>query len=246
MTGGRFAWLLILIGAAAVAQDYGPDTCVQGYVWREAFPGDHVCVDPATRAQAAEDNRLAAQRREPAGGEYGPDTCRAGFVWREARPDDHVCVPLETRAQAGADNRAARRRIVRPPAAAPGSPVKRGFDENGDPYVQVTLPDGSIRREQRKGITVIKPDGTSQFYPVRYILSNAQPPTPPELPSDPTQGRAWVSLHNEELKRLIGGLVGNDESEMRAFSTKEAEVAGTDLFRQIDYRTRVIEQLVGP
>jgi hypothetical protein len=42
---------------------YGPDTCLQGYVWREAVPGDHVCVTPETRAQAAQDNSLAASRR---------------------------------------------------------------------------------------------------------------------------------------------------------------------------------------
>jgi hypothetical protein len=42
---------------------YGTDTCKQGYVWREAFPGDHVCVPPQTRAQAAEDNSLAVSRR---------------------------------------------------------------------------------------------------------------------------------------------------------------------------------------
>jgi hypothetical protein len=42
---------------------YGPDTCIQGYVWREAIPGDHVCVTPEVRDQAAEDNRLADSRR---------------------------------------------------------------------------------------------------------------------------------------------------------------------------------------
>jgi hypothetical protein len=327
MTRGQFAWTLVLFGTTAIAQDYGPDTCIPGYVWREAFPGDHVCVDPTVRAQAAEDNRLAAERREPGGGAYGPDTCRAGFVWREAGPDDHVCVTPRTRSQAAIDNRAARSRYARasgaaaragavlgtqaagvvaaqpagtaatqsaaavaaqpaaaavaqpaagaaalpagrvrpdiavavpagdlarpqvpqtPPPAAPGSTVKRGFDENGDPYVQTTLPDGSIRREQRKGITVIKPDGTSQFYRPSYIMSNAQPPTPPELPSDPAQGRAWVSFHNEELKRLIGDLVANDESEMQKFGAAEAQAVGSDLFRQIEYRTRVIEALVGP
>jgi hypothetical protein len=47
----------------ASAQLYGPDTCVQGYVWREAVPNDHVCVTPQERAMASEQNRLAAQRR---------------------------------------------------------------------------------------------------------------------------------------------------------------------------------------
>jgi hypothetical protein len=92
---------------------YGPDTCSQGYVWREAFPGDHVCVVPRMRDQAASDNSQAAARRQPGGGAYGPDTCRAGFVWREARPRDHVCVTPETRAQTASDNRQAQNRFAR-------------------------------------------------------------------------------------------------------------------------------------
>lgn len=43
---------------------YGPDTCIQGYVWREASPSDHVCVTVATRAQAAYDNSRAVYRTQ--------------------------------------------------------------------------------------------------------------------------------------------------------------------------------------
>lgn len=89
---------------------YGPDTCKQGFVWREAFPGDTVCVTPQTRSQAAADNAQAAARRSPNGGPYGPDTCKSGFVWREARPEDHVCVTPETRAQTAAENAQANQR----------------------------------------------------------------------------------------------------------------------------------------
>jgi LGFP repeat/PAN domain len=90
----------------AFAAEYGPETCKEGYVWREACgPNEHVCVTPATRAQAAQDNDQAGARREPNGGLYGPDTCRQGYVWREAcGPQDHVCVPPQTRAQAAQDN----------------------------------------------------------------------------------------------------------------------------------------------
>ena len=92
---------------------YGPDTCLQGYVWRDAFPNDHVCVTPDIRTQAAQDNALAASRRSPTGGPYGPDTCLPGYVWREASPTDHVCVPPETRQQAANDNaQAANRRVL--------------------------------------------------------------------------------------------------------------------------------------
>ena len=90
------------------------DICIQGFVWREAFPGDRVCVMPAIRAQAAEDNRLAVSRRPPSGGSYGPDTCKEGFVWRDAGPRDHVCVPPSTRAQAKEDNNAASSRQAKP------------------------------------------------------------------------------------------------------------------------------------
>jgi hypothetical protein len=98
---------LILVGA------YGSDTCLQGYVWRDAFSGDHVCVTPETRAQAASDNSQASARRNPSGGTYGPDTCLQGYVWRDAFSGDHVCVTPETRAQAASDNsQASARRII--------------------------------------------------------------------------------------------------------------------------------------
>lgn len=79
---------------------YGPDTCQDGFVWREAFAGDHVCVIPGTRQQAAADNAQAASRLNPP----GSDTCAQGFVWREARPTDHVCVTVATRGQTTSDN----------------------------------------------------------------------------------------------------------------------------------------------
>lgn len=38
---------------------YGPDTCKVGWVWRDAFPGDHVCVTGETRARTAAENKAA-------------------------------------------------------------------------------------------------------------------------------------------------------------------------------------------
>jgi hypothetical protein len=109
-------------GSAATAAhatcDFGPDTCLPGFVWREAFPGDHVCVTGATRTEAASDNALASQRRSPTGGPFGPDTCLPGFVWREASPADHVCVTGATRTQAASDNAQAAAR--RDPQCAAG------------------------------------------------------------------------------------------------------------------------------
>lgn len=85
--------------------------CVQGYVWREASPTDHVCVTGATRSETQADNAQAAARRNPGGGAYGADTCRQGYVWREAFSNDHVCVSGATRTQAQDDNSHAAERV---------------------------------------------------------------------------------------------------------------------------------------
>ncbi len=122
-----------------VSLPYGSDTCKQGFVWRDAFPGDHVCVTPAMRRQAAADNANAASRRQPGGGAYGPDTCKQGFVWRGGNPADHVCVTPAIRSQTAADNSQASSRralgnpqypsfarpnITAQPVVAPGSSVQ--------------------------------------------------------------------------------------------------------------------------
>jgi hypothetical protein len=95
-----------LLGFTVIGSS-GPDTCLEGYVWREAFPGDHVCVLPATRTQAAIDNEKAASRVNPQGTNK---SCIAGYVWREAHPGDEVCVTEATRQQAKDDNAAAQSR----------------------------------------------------------------------------------------------------------------------------------------
>ena len=84
--------------------------CLQGFVWREARPSDRVCVTGAVRAETAQENQLAASRRNPGGGVFGPNTCRQGFVWREAFPGDQVCVTGASRARAAADNASAAQR----------------------------------------------------------------------------------------------------------------------------------------
>ncbi|MFF2556822.1 hypothetical protein ACFVUS_37860 [Nocardia sp. NPDC058058] len=89
--------------------DYGPDTCLEGYVWREANSADHVCVSPGVRDQARADNAAAASRRA-GGGAYGPNTCVNGYVWREAYNGDVVCVTTAVRQQAKDDNAAAANR----------------------------------------------------------------------------------------------------------------------------------------
>jgi len=75
--------------------------CAQGYVLRQAYVGDAVCVAPQTRAQAQTDNGAAAQHETRDG------RCVGGYVWRAAGPQDHVCVSPQTRGEAAQDNAAA-------------------------------------------------------------------------------------------------------------------------------------------
>jgi hypothetical protein len=96
--------LVTVATPAFAAGDYGPDTCLEGWVWRGTVASDHVCVTGAVRSQAAYDNSQAAVRRSPTGGPYGPDTCLNGWVWRGATSTDHVCVTGATRTQTGNDN----------------------------------------------------------------------------------------------------------------------------------------------
>ena len=84
-----------------------PDACIQGYVWREAGPNDHVCVTPDVRAQVITDNSQADQRHITES-----DVCINGYVWREAFTNDHVCVTPQTRSQAQYDNSQAQNRIA--------------------------------------------------------------------------------------------------------------------------------------
>jgi hypothetical protein len=42
---------------------YGPATCIMGFVWREAYPGDVVCVTPEIRELVKQENNLGPSRR---------------------------------------------------------------------------------------------------------------------------------------------------------------------------------------
>jgi len=126
------------------------DRCLQGFVWREARPSDHVCVTGQIRDQTRQDNAQAANRRSPNGGPFGPDTCRQGFVWREAFPNDHVCVNPDVRTRSAQENgQAAVRRNPARVAFGPNT-CRQGFvwrDADLMDYVCVT---GDIRDQARQ------------------------------------------------------------------------------------------------
>jgi hypothetical protein len=118
---------------------YGPGTCLQGYVWRQATPDDFVCVTGEQRDQAANDNAQAGDRVNPDCA-WGADSCLPGYVWREAVPDDHVCVTGDVRDQVAYDNSQAASRVDPNGAYGPNSCVQ-GFvwrQATPDDFVCVT------------------------------------------------------------------------------------------------------------
>ncbi|MGW0159869.1 hypothetical protein ACWDUN_11150 [Mycobacterium sp. NPDC003323] len=129
-----FAASVLGAGVAPVsAQPYGPDTCTSGFVWREARPGDRVCVTPAERDAVAQQNANFGANRDPNAG-YGPLGCAQGFVWREAFDGDAFCVPPGFRQQmfganAAANSRKAANQAPVPPPPPP--PLNAGPSEPG-------------------------------------------------------------------------------------------------------------------
>jgi hypothetical protein len=110
---GLSAFILISsLNIVSAATCYGPNACLNGWVWRQAIPTDYVCVTPAIRTQTAQDNAAASSRVSPNGGPYGPDTCKDGYVWREAYTNDVVCVLPATRTEAANDNAQAANRVA--------------------------------------------------------------------------------------------------------------------------------------
>lgn len=77
--------------------------CGKGLVWRMAGANDYICVTPDSRQRVAQENSMAASRRDPKGA-YGPNSCIAGYVWREAFNGDVVCVTPQVRALVRQEN----------------------------------------------------------------------------------------------------------------------------------------------
>ena len=124
---------------------YGPDTCINGFVWREARSGDTVCVTPGTRDQIAAQNANAGANKDPSQA-YGPESCSQGYVWREAFDGDTVCVTPAVRSATLADNAAAssRKATNKPPAAPQAGTVVFEVTGPGEVFSIDTDPGGPL------------------------------------------------------------------------------------------------------
>ncbi len=152
------------------ALPYGPYTCAPSLVWREAAPGDYVCVPPAVRTRNAQDNAAAPSRVQPGGGPYGPDTCKQGYVWRESRPSDHVCVAPPIRGYTRSENENAVYGYADPTGLPANGTAARwegqlhvwgsGFTANGAVAIWGFYPD---THSYVKGNVPLRSDGSGQL-----------------------------------------------------------------------------------
>jgi hypothetical protein len=93
--------------------------CAQGYVWRDAYPNDHVCVTPGTRQETTVENAEGPSHINPLSFLL-PGTCMPGYVWRLANTTDHVCVTPDVASQTAEDN-------VLGPTRVEGASLKKFF-----------------------------------------------------------------------------------------------------------------------
>lgn len=127
--------------ASAEPLPYGPDTCINGFVWREARVGDTVCVTPAVRDQTAAQNANAGANKDPSQA-YGPESCSQGYVWREAFDGDTICVTPGVRSATLADNAAApsRKQANAPLPTSTNAPLPSSAAQAGTVVFEVTGP----------------------------------------------------------------------------------------------------------
>jgi hypothetical protein len=181
------------VGHAAPAAN----TCIVPYVWRNARPGDDVCVLAATRQTVAAENANPGANKVP-----GSDTCLPTFVWREAFPGDTICVPVGERQNTLADNAAAASRVVGNPSACVwqiNGPVT--ISHSDGVTVKVFKWDGTYADTGAKAQLFLQ-DGTpawlnSDGYPIGHYSYTAGNNAPLDAPS-------------VETGRPFGGIKGND------------------------------------
>jgi len=256
MDSTRFSWsspllglaLLICVPIAGLHAQTHPDTCIDSYVWREAFPGDHVCVTPDIREHAATDNQLADSRREPQGGAYGPDTCRPGFVWREAGPEDRVCVTPEARSQTALDNGLATERRLQSavttastsaaePAAVARSAAKEDATEMRPRSPTVAAVARAPELAAATGAVMATPPRTGETATIRSItLPNFPWPPPPPSARLKLDHALLVSTepaptYGSVAARLERALLDNDYTQVSYYAVPDGFAIVTQIER---------------
>jgi len=118
----------------------------------------------------------------------------------------------------------------------PKKVIKRELLENG--HVLIIFSDGSKEERYQGGATRIAADGTR----TKLAFSTAAPAAIPVEPPHPGQ-QDWLLQHKQSLLYIIQGMVENDS----LVDSYLSQLEGTsDLYKDIDTRSKIIQQLVQP
>lgn len=149
LTAGMTTGTAALDVAQPTASAAAGNVCKSGFVWREAVPGDLVCVTPASRQTARNETDAGPGLTVP-----GSTSCRSGSVWRESRPSDLVCVPFSSGARDRVlqENYRALENVVDPYAA--GRTMSVGVTTRSDSLYRYVVGDA----------TGLSPNGRVEFW----------------------------------------------------------------------------------
>jgi hypothetical protein len=120
--------------------------------------------------------------------------------------------------------------------------VERSILEDGT--VEIRLADGTVKLYHRGGgFTIVYPDG--RVCQSKILCLQAQPATPPDLPSDLSDDElnAWLEDHSASLLRTISDLVSGDEESVNYYLEVEE---GKTLYEKVNLRAECIGTLVTP
>ncbi|GII31263.1 hypothetical protein Pmi06nite_47050 [Planotetraspora mira] len=185
--------------AAADPLPWGPYTCAQGFVWRQATADDLVCVYPSRRTDVAAENSGSPSHKL-----LNTMYCVPGYEWRLANPSDRACVTSIQRRMARMENESAVYSLA-DPAATPLGGVR----------VMTKRGTGGVNHLYATG-TGVTPQWSAAFYAVGV-----------NGPNWPT-GRPWIGEARSDAQGGFAGWTYINQVTCLPTETKPAPVVVLD------------------
>ncbi len=198
-------------------------------------------IELAVRLNAPEQstNALRLYLYTPQGNEFLSRTFPFQRTWRLA--DISPASPPGLRVVAPPAASPPELRVVGPPAASPPGPppgaVQRTILPNGT--VRLVYPDGTIKKLNKGGEEILRPDGTA----MRKSYMHVQPAAPPPQPTD-AMTLTWLQAHAKALLDIMSAMVGNDAAAIANYLDYEGN--GASDYEKVNKRTETIGYLLAP
>ena len=122
------------------------------------------------------------------------------------------------------------------PGPVPGT-IKRTILPNGT--VLLTYPDGTLKKLNKGGVEIVRPDGMA----TRSSYVHVQPAAPPPQPTD-AKTVTWLQTHAKALLDIMSAMVGNDPTAIGNYLDYEGSAASD--YEKVNKRTETIGYLLAP